>query len=247
MIKAGLDAYQRLDYQRAIGFLNRALSETLTREEKHATYLTLGLCHVALGDAAEAQRDFENLLRIDPNWQPKRSMSPRVRAIFESARSGLATGKVPGNEAGGTSLPTVSPEISPDGRVREGTPVTMSVRYPGGVGARMEVYHRARGAPRFSIVGGLGAAGKFEITVPGRDVRPPALEWYMVVLDEHGAAVAGSGTLGKPQMIEVIAPIYKRGWFWGVVGGLVGAGAIAGLAAGLTLPPNSAQLTLQLY
>src|ERR1700743_1331356 len=65
LVKRGVGAYEDLQYARTVTLLHQALEETLTREEKLATFQTLAFAHVAMNDAPSAQRDFENLLRID--------------------------------------------------------------------------------------------------------------------------------------------------------------------------------------
>jgi len=112
------------------------------------------------------------------------------------------------------------------------------VVYPGGVARKMTVYFRKPGDAQFSREVVEGApSGRFDATVPGLSVQAPSLEYHVVLLDDNGASVAAAGSLGQPLSVGVArtpSPVYKRGWFWGVVGGVAAAGAIAtGLALGL--------------
>src|SRR4051812_1401490 len=86
LVKKGLAAYAELDYARAIALLEQARNESLTRDEKIATYQTLGLAQLGLGHAVEARAAFEHLLRIEPSFQLDRSVAPKVRAVFEEAK-----------------------------------------------------------------------------------------------------------------------------------------------------------------
>jgi hypothetical protein len=56
----------------------------------------------------------------------------------------------------------------------------------------------------------------------------------MVALDDTGASVAKAGSLARPRLIDIPfpkKPVYKRGWFWGMITGI----AVAGAAVGTTL------------
>ena len=100
LVKQGIAAYNDLEYLRAVELLQKALQETLTRDEKIVTFQTLAFAHVALGKHDDAVRDFENLLRIDGRFELDRTISPRVRAVFEEARGQVATGGTGGGDDG---------------------------------------------------------------------------------------------------------------------------------------------------
>jgi tetratricopeptide (TPR) repeat protein len=236
-VKAGLAAYGELDYARAIAILDDARKESLTREEKLAAYQTLALARIALGQIDGAKADFQRLLRVDPSFVLPPTLTPKVRAVFEEAKGQAAA-------AGRTTrvLPTVSPELSPHAP-RDGQPLVVRASYGGGVARKMTLYFRKAGELSWSHVTVDGSDGKFEATVPGGEVRAPGLELHVALLDDAGAAIAAAGSLGQPLSFGIAAPkkpLYKRGWLWGVVGGVVAAGAIAaGLAVGLTRPTSS--------
>ncbi len=230
LVKKGLAAYAELDYARAIALLEQARNESLTREEKIVTYQTLGLAQVGLGHTVEAQAAFGHLLRIDPSFQLDRSVAPKVRALFEEAKAQVATS----GRGVGSSLPSVAVTLEP-AAPHEGRPITIRATYAGGVAQKMAVYHRTAGQPSFSrlLVPG-NADGRFEANIPGLAVQPPLLEYHVALLDESGAAVASAGTLGQPLTVAIERkkrPIYTRGWFWGVIGGVAAAGAIAATLA----------------
>ena len=233
LVKQGLTAYATLDYARAITLLEQARHDSLTRDEKVATYRTLGMSYVAVGQPTPAKTCFQHLLRIDPSIELDRSVAPKVRAVFEEAKADAATSA----HAMAPALPTVAPQIAP-ATPHEGRPVTVHVVYPGGVARKMTVYFRKPGDAQFSRASvDASAAGTFDATVPGLAVQPPSLEYHVVLLDDAGASVAAAGSLGQPLSVAVaraVRPVYKRGWFWGVIGGVAAAGAIAtGLALGL--------------
>jgi hypothetical protein len=230
-VRQGLAAYDDLDFARAVERLETALSrEALTRAEKSAALRTLGFAHVALDDAQAARRDFERLLALDPQATLDRTISPRIRKVFEEARARVATGQAKG---AGSALPELAPEIAP-ARPRAGQPLAVQVAWPGGVAQQVALYHRVRGQALFSTVTAAEQGGRFALTVPGLDVQAPGIEYYLVALDEAGAPVAAAGSLGAPLSLDVAArpkPVWKRAWFWGVLGGVVAAGVAATVAA----------------
>jgi hypothetical protein len=234
LVKQGIAAYNDLEYPRAIELLEKALQETLTRDEKIVTFQTLAFAHVALDKTDEAILDFEALLRIDDAFELDRTISPRVRAVFEQARARVATGHGVAGEAS-ASLPTVTPTVTPL-QPKEGQAIELAGAYPGGVARKVELFYRTRGHEVFAkLTAPTDPAGRFAVTVPGMQVQAPALEYYLVVLDDSGASVALAGTLGQPLAADVKGlkkPVYAKGWFWGVLGGvaLVGAGVATAVA-----------------
>ncbi|HEY1586224.1 MAG TPA: hypothetical protein VGH63_11100 [Polyangia bacterium] len=237
LVKQGVAAYAALDLPRAIALLEQARGESLTREEKILTYRTLGMAYVAVGQPGPAKIDFQHLLRVDPTAELDRSVAPKVRAVFEEAKADAATSA----HAMAPALPTLAPEIAP-ATPHEGRPVTVHVVYPGGVARRMTVYFRKPGDAQFSrALVDAAPSGAFDAIVPGMAVQAPSLEYHVVLLDDAGASVAAAGSLGQPLSVTVARatkPVYKRGWFWGVVGGVAAAGAIA-TALALALPRSS--------
>jgi tetratricopeptide (TPR) repeat protein len=240
LVKQGIAAYNDLEYARAVDLLKKALQETLTRDEKVVTFQTLAFAHVALGKNDDAVGDFENLLRIDGSFELDRTISPRVRAVFEEARGRVATSG--GSSSGsGEALPELHPTVTPPLKVKEGQAVTIAAAYPGGVASSVELFYRTRGQNVFAkLKSPIDVGGSFSVTVPGMHVQAPALEYYFVVLDDHGASVAIAGTLGRPLAVDVQGrkrPVYVKGWFWGVIGGVAVVGA--GVATAVVLSTRS--------
>ena len=251
LIKQGLQAYDDLDYPRAIDLFQKALAETLTREEKIVVYRALGFIHAAQEDMNAARSDFENLLRIDPSIELDRTVAPRVRAVFEEAKSAVATGRAQQTEE--AKLPEVQPSFDPAKPI-EGRALAASVALDDRAAEKMRLYHRLRGQEVFSRVeSARDEHGKFEAIVPGTQVKGPGLELYIELVDNTGLPVARAGSLIAPLALDVTVPkkpLYKKGWFWGVVGGVVAVGAVVAGVVIATRPtpigPNTpATLTLQ--
>ena len=238
LVKQGMIAYEELDYQKAVDYLHKALTETLTKEEKVLTFKILAFSHVALEKPAEAQKDFEQLLTVDPSFQMDRTVSPRVRVVFEKAQVRIATAGVPTSDGGSGLRPEV-PKL-----IKEGTPMTVRVSYPGGVATKMVLFYRTRGQYKFNSLEVRtlrGTAAIFQTTIPGIQIQAPAFEYYVNMVDDSGAGVASAGSLGRPLAVEVQGkpkPIAKNPAFWGgLVAGVVVVGVVAGVLAA-TLPTH---------
>jgi hypothetical protein len=244
-VTQGVAAFGQAEFEHCVELLQRALGESLTREEKVLSFRTLGFCQSALGHDAEAREAFVQLLRVDDQAELDKSVAPKVRALFEEARASYATGKIESVEA--PVLPSLHPDV---GKGKEGQPISVSVSYPGGAAQTMQIFYRSRGQLRFETEkAAVGSDGTASLRVPGRAVHPPAVELYLTALDAHGVAIARAGSFSEPLIVGVAAPVakvpvYKRGWFWGVIGGLVVAGAAVGLGVGLGRPSGNADLTI---
>jgi hypothetical protein len=247
-VTQGVAAFGQADFEHCVELLQKALGESLTREEKIVSFRTLGFCHSALGHDPEAQDAFVQLLRVDEKAELDKSVAPKVRALFEQARAAYATGKVEVAEA--PVLPSLHPDIA---KAKQGQPIAVGLNYPGGAAQTIQIFYRSRGQLRYDTdQTAVGADGHAALQVPGRAVNPPAVELYLTALDAHGVAVARAGSFSEPLIVGVAAnaappvsvPVYKRGWFWGVIGGLVVAGAAVGLGVGLTRPSGNAELTI---
>jgi hypothetical protein len=242
VVKQGLAAYGELEYGKAVALLQEAQRESLTREEKIVVYRTLALSHIALGDFVAAKKALVGLLRTDPNAQIERGAAPKIRALFEEAKAEAATSGAVGQE-----LPTVKPTIEPASPT-DGQPVRVSVRYPGGVAKTMALYHRTGAARAFEMRSVSTASdGTFSATIPAASVRAPVLQIHVALLDAAGASVASGGSVALPIEIAIGArakPVYRRGWFWGLLAGVAGA-AIVGGTLGAVLPTQSAHLEVR--
>jgi hypothetical protein len=65
---------------------------------------------------------------------------------------------------------------------------------------------------------------------------------------EKAAAEVAATQREKDQREQRERPIYKRGWFWGVIGGVAAAGIIAGVTAGvLTSPAHRVPSDLEVF
>jgi TonB family protein len=86
-LNAARDLYASAAYEDALAVLNRMPDTTRTPDEARTLSQYRAFCLLALGRNAEAERAIENLIQVDPTYQPPASdMSPRVRTAFTEVR-----------------------------------------------------------------------------------------------------------------------------------------------------------------
>jgi hypothetical protein len=247
VIKQALAAYDDLDYGKCVELLQKALSETLTRDEKIITWRTMAFCHVGLDKPEAAKFDFEHLLHIDESAELDRRISPRIRAPFEEAKAAIATGESVEGTASEVEYktPEVKATMTPL-HPTESQQVTIAAGFSDIRAAKAELFYRVKGRAVFNKASTPGNPdGKFALIIPGLQVQPPALEYYLNILDDSNTALAHAGTLSAPISFNVLAlKKPSKAWVWGLVAGVVIVGAVAGGVAGYyanqpTIGPNT--------
>lgn len=243
-VRQGLEAFDDVDYIRCVEVLQRSLQlSTLTTSEKVAAHRTLALAHVALGEPEQARRDFENLLRVEPEHDLDKSFAPNVRAMFDEARANLSL-----SDGGKTSLPVLNSKRSSDTTVA-GEPIGIRLLAPTGT-KRVELMYKPRGETGYSTIEkSPGEGGQVELMIPGLAVAPPAIDYVVKAYGATGDVTAADGSVTAPLSIEVRAlkKVKKtKPWVWGAIAaGLVVVGGVAaGVAVALTRPSDNATLSI---
>ncbi len=243
LLRQALDAFEEVDYVRSVQLLDKAHEEgTLTKAEKIILHRTLALAHIALGETEQARRDFESLLRVDPDFDLDRTFSPKVRTAFDEARASLAL-----SGGGTTSLPVLNTKRSTDAP-RVGQPLVFRLLAPAGT-TRVELHYRTQGTTAFSTLGVTpGKDGEVELVVPGISVAEPRLEYYVKAIGAGAQISAADGSSLAPMTIDVRAERRakkSRAWVWGVVVAavVVAGGVAAGVAVAMTRPSDTGQVT----
>jgi len=240
LVVVGIKAYDELDYQKASELLGRALAEPLSDEERLAAYSRLVYCHAAFDDDQLMRDDFAALLKLDPDFKLDHTASPKMRALYEEAKAKRAAETKPIEkpieqpiEPKPVEKPIVkqpaplTPET--DARANSGEPFRVRAFVAGAT--EVQLYHRARGASSYSKVTAEGHLDRFEATIPGLFVDAPAIEYYVVAVDDTGAAVAAAGSPDAPLSIAVAErkPLYARPVVWIVAGAVVLVGIVAAI------------------
>ena len=195
----------------------------------------MAFCHVGLDKPDAAKFDFEHLLRIDESAELDRRISPRIRAPFEEAKAAIATGESVEGQASEVEFktPTVTPTMSPL-RPVENQQVTIAAGFSDIRAAKAELFYRVKGRAVFNKASTPGSPdGKFALVIPGLQVQPPSIEYYLNILDDSNTALAHAGSLAAPISFNVLAlKKPSKAWVWGLVAGVVIAGAVVGGVVG---------------
>jgi hypothetical protein len=86
--------YERLEYDRAVVALGRALTKTeVSRADRVKALETLGFAYTVLGDPVHAESSFSALLDLAPGHAVAASLSPRLRDAFDRARASWSEGR----------------------------------------------------------------------------------------------------------------------------------------------------------
>ena len=78
-------AYAGHDYERVVPLASRALGHGLTLSERRRALELVALTYAAFDDSPRAIAGFEQLLHLDPTYQPVH-VSPKISGLYEEAR-----------------------------------------------------------------------------------------------------------------------------------------------------------------
>ena len=78
--------FEALEFDSAAEGFEAALREPGSRDERLRAWKGLALSKAFMGQARQAQADFEELLALDPDVEVSRSLGPKIRKPFEAAR-----------------------------------------------------------------------------------------------------------------------------------------------------------------
>ncbi len=85
-LNSALEAYQNADYERALAILDGFDVGALPIEQQTKVYYLKGTIYTALGDTPLAERNFQQILAIDPNWPPPDNVSPKMKRFFTTEK-----------------------------------------------------------------------------------------------------------------------------------------------------------------
>jgi hypothetical protein len=240
-LDAARHAIESLEYPEAVnvleGLLRRggAAPGTVAR-----AYELLATAAASSGEEAQAVWAYERLLALEPTWQPRVELSPRLAAALERARAELPRGAA------------LSVRLARPVRAAAGRPLTVTLvadRDALGLVRGVRLRHRPAGGRTFSQVTARGAP-PVEVDVPSSATTAVrAVELWAAALDEHGNEVAWIGGAEAPVRVPLGAaasttgPVERHGtgagaegpgllgrwWFWTGVAVVVAGAAVVGL------------------
>jgi len=194
-IARGLELFERLDYDRAVVVLGRALTRpNVAHADRLIGLEALAFSYTILEDAVHAEETFHRLLDVAPDHQIDKARSPRLRNAFRYAKASWVEGRNVALALDPTA-PEVAGTLSGDPR-RLGAVVvisedgeTWSLRCEGTTcrGPKPAARFRVDLRDHAGLV--LATAGPFEGTPPPSRVLP---WWAWVAI---GVAAAGTTAL----------------------------------------------------
>jgi len=93
LLKSGIDLYKKADFDEAILNLRKALDLGLNTEEKVEAYKYLAFCYLAKAQMEEVKAELQQLLKLQPDYQLREEVSPKVRDAFEKAKDAFEKAK----------------------------------------------------------------------------------------------------------------------------------------------------------
>ena len=85
-VQLAQQAYDELDFPRAITLAQQALQQQLSRDDQVAVHELLGLTYGALDSTRQAVEHFSQLIFLDPDREPDVNVvSPRITSLYASA------------------------------------------------------------------------------------------------------------------------------------------------------------------
>lgn len=229
----------RKHYDRAISYYEKGAYESALTEYQMAyaikqlpkLLLNIGQLHRKLGHAKDALGYYELYLRVEPNPEPQLKAEldryiQQTRAMLDAAErvrgeSVVAENRAKserqqdhGSQVQGGSVGSVTP--LPPGSEK---PRTEAVNDSGNESRTHEQQTRLTQAD--AAVGSVSAESRIQTRI----VNDTSTEQM---------SVTSAATIAAQPQAETTKPIYKRGWFWGVIAAVAVAGA-GGITAGVLL------------
>jgi len=222
--KEAMDSYDMMDYDAAKKHLDQAL--TIARKAKlekdqaaAKLYLNLGLAAFAGGDERGARNAFLAAVQIDPKIQiPPAYRQPALVKLLDQVRAEVTGGTdvgVPepvGPPAVDCSTVTgVQHTIIDTGKTNLSLPIEALVGSDV-TPAKVSVMYRPEGATDF-VESKLTKQGdcKYTGAIPASAMKGSVLHYYVAAYGADNRVIAGRGTSGSPNLVELTAGPPLRG------------------------------------
>jgi hypothetical protein len=267
-------AYEGLEYETALKTLIKVHQvKGVTSMQRARSFLYMGVCFTALGNAESAVLSFTELLKVKPTFRLPAGISPSIQAMFKEALTRLKLPEQPPPEApgaggggdggggsggGGPGIPVTLTARTP-GSVVVGQPVdvTIEVGDPQGLVEDIVIHWRLVGGPDYSMIRVKYVPGTAKLTgrIPGAVLAttPGKLHYLVEALGQGGMSLAHAGSMNVPLEVDLVAARKpKPTWGWWTLGIVGGAAVVGGIVAAVLLtrggepakPNNTADVTL---
>lgn len=247
LIQRGAELFDDQQYEESIQTLSAALLRPGSSvKEKTEIYRLLAYNYITLKRAEEADAAVRGLYVIDENFALPSTESPRFREFFQKTKQKWLDEGKPGKTPAeaGTSDVTAEPPVKvthsspaqaePDSTIK----LSGSIDDPKSRVRGVQLAYRSGAKGKFVIVPATYTLGKFNAQIPGKDVKPPLVEYYLSAVDSAGLPLASRGDAASPLRVVVPEPqkssVLTSAAFWVPVGVVV-VGVAVGVPVALTL------------
>ncbi|MEZ4313977.1 MAG: hypothetical protein R3F14_38640 [Polyangiaceae bacterium] len=244
LIQRAAELFDDQQYEESIQTLSAALLRPgSSMKEKIEIYRLLAYNYITLKRNDEADAAVRGLYVLDESFTLPVTESPRFRDFFEATRKKWVEEGKPGKNEGtgetAAEAPVKIAHTSPAQGARGMTiKLTGSIDDANGRVRGVQLYYRIGTKGKFHIVAGTYTLGKFNTSIPGKEVAPPLVEYYLEAVDNGGLPVASRGDAGAPLRIVVPEPeqnsVVRSPALW-VPLGVVVVGVAVGVPVGMFL------------
>jgi len=243
--------YEQLEYEEALKVLIKVHQVPgVTPMQRARSFLYMGVCFTALGNAENATLSFMELLKVKPNFRLPAGISPSIQQMFKEA---LLRMKLPEQapptpaqppEQGGAPPGEIPVKLVAKfpGKVAAGQPVEVSIELedPRKLVQGVQVRWRRVGGPDFSSIKVPFTPGtrQVEARIPGATVgtEEGRLQFMVEATGRGGMTLAHDGSMDEPKVVELTAPKKPRSkWGWWLLGIGGGAAVVGGVVAAVLL------------
>lgn len=211
LIQRAAELFDDQQYEESIQTLSAALLRPGSSvKEKTEIYRLLAYNFITLKRTEEADAAVRGLYVLDESFALPASESPRFRDFFEATRKKWEAEGKPGKSGGegGAAAEAVKfthsspPQAEPGATIK----LTGTIEDAGERVRGVQLAYRAGAKGKFVIVPVTYTLGKFSAQIPGKDVKPPLVEYYLAAVDQGGLPVASRGDAAAPLRIVVPEP-----------------------------------------
>jgi len=264
--------YEQLEYEEALKVLIQVHQVPgVSPMQRARSFLYMGVCFTALGNAENAVLSFMELLKIKPNFRLPPGISPSIHAMFKEALTRLKLPEKPppeeagaqGEQPGAASSEQIPVKLGAKApkKATAGQPVELEIEVldPRALVQSVIVRWRRVGGPDFSTLKVPYKPGSRRVTarISGATVgtETGTLQYLVEAVGRGGMTLAHVGSMDAPEVVELTEPrAPTRRWGWWAVGIGGGLAVVGGVVAAILLtrgngnngPQSAADVTVTL-
>jgi hypothetical protein len=234
--------YGELEYDRVVPIAEQILQiKDTTIQQKLDAYLLKGSCLAILGQTLEAEKTFRLLLRIEPSFDVKASVSPKILSVLRKVQH---EERVLAEQLQALERQRIIAQLAINGlpadRATGGEPILFEIEVndpSGAVSAVSLRYRRIIENAYSSLALQRDDRGLWVSKIPAEWTANDGgfqMEYFISTADLKGRELITSGTAESPHRIEISSgdipgdPFYTSTWFWLGTAALVAGASVGG-------------------